>query len=55
MRETSDDLLDRRAPLRSAAPRCSGPIEVEIFNEAAWGTPIDALVPLIKQRDIAHG
>jgi sugar phosphate isomerase/epimerase len=31
-----------------------GPIEVEIFNEAVWSTPLDALVPLIRQRYVAY-
>src|SRR5205085_993131 len=28
----------------------AGPIEVEIFNEGVWDTPLDTLVPLIKER-----
>jgi sugar phosphate isomerase/epimerase len=28
----------------------AGPIEVEIFNEAVWSTPLDTLLPLIKER-----
>ena len=28
----------------------AGPIEVEIFNEAVWSTPVDTLLPLIKER-----
>ena len=31
----------------------AGPIEVEIFNEAVWGTPLDALLPLVKERYLA--
>ena len=28
----------------------AGPIEVEIFNRGVWDTPLDTLVPLIKER-----
>ena len=28
----------------------AGAIEVEIFNQAVWDTPLDALVPLVKER-----
>jgi sugar phosphate isomerase/epimerase len=31
----------------------AGPIEVEIFNEAVWSTPLDTLLPLMKQRYLA--
>jgi len=31
----------------------TGPIEVEIFNEAVWGTPLDTLLPLVKERYLA--
>jgi len=31
----------------------NGPIEVEIFNEAVWDTPLDMLLPLIKERYLA--
>ena len=31
----------------------AGPIEVEIFNEAVWRTPLDALLPLVKERYLA--
>jgi sugar phosphate isomerase/epimerase len=30
-----------------------GPIEVEIFNDAVWKTPLDALIPLVKERYLA--
>ena len=32
----------------------AGPIEVEIFNEEVWSTPVDALLPLMKERFLAH-
>jgi sugar phosphate isomerase/epimerase len=32
----------------------SGPIEVEIFNERIWATPLDELVRLTKERFVAH-
>ena len=28
----------------------TGPIEVEIFNQAVWDTPLDDLLPLVKER-----
>jgi sugar phosphate isomerase/epimerase len=31
-----------------------GPIEVEIFNERIWATPLDELVRLTKERFVAH-
>src|SRR5205807_579417 len=31
----------------------AGPIEVEIFNQAVWDTPLDTLVPLVKERYLA--
>ncbi len=31
----------------------AGPIEVEIMNEAIWKTPLDTLLPLIKERYLA--
>src|SRR5207248_1645804 len=31
----------------------AGPIEVEIFNQAVWDTPIETLVPLVKERYLA--
>ena len=32
----------------------AGPIEVEIFNESVWEMPLDALLPLLKQRFMEH-
>lgn len=32
----------------------AGPIEVEIFNAAVWATPLDALLPLTKERFLTH-
>ena len=31
-----------------------GPIEVEIFNELVWSTPLDTLLPLLKERFLEH-
>jgi len=31
----------------------AGPIEVEIFNEAVWDTPLDVVLPLVKERYLA--
>src|SRR6266550_1404642 len=31
----------------------AGPIEVEIMNEAVWKTPLDTLLPLMKERYLA--
>ena len=31
----------------------AGPIEVEIFNQAVWDTPLDTLMPLVKERYLA--
>jgi sugar phosphate isomerase/epimerase len=31
-----------------------GPIEVEIFNEVVWATPIEELLPLMKSRFVDH-
>ncbi len=38
--------------IRAAVERAgyAGPIEVEIFNQALWDTPLDTLVPLVKER-----
>jgi sugar phosphate isomerase/epimerase len=38
--------------IRAAVERSgyAGPIEVEIFNQAVWDTPLDSLLPLIKER-----
>lgn len=42
-------------PIRTAVERAgyTGPIEVEIFNEAVWATPLDTLLPLMKERFLA--
>ena len=42
--------------IRDAVERAgySGPIEVEIFNEAVWATPMDDLLPLLKARFVEH-
>ena len=41
--------------IRTAVERSgyAGPIEVEIFNEAVWDTPLDSLLPLTKERYLA--
>jgi sugar phosphate isomerase/epimerase len=46
-----DGVIELRR-IRAAVERTgySGPIEVEIFNHAVWATPIDELLPLIKER-----
>lgn len=31
----------------------AGPIEVEIFNQAVWDTPLDTLLPLVKERYVS--
>jgi hypothetical protein len=31
-----------------------GPIEVEIMNEAVWSMPLDAVLPLMKERYLAY-
>ena len=38
--------------IRAAVERAgyAGPIEVEIFNQAVWDTPLDTLLPLLKER-----
>lgn len=38
--------------IRAAVERAgyAGPIEVEIFNQAVWDTPLDNLLPLMKER-----
>jgi len=42
-------------PIRAAVERAgyAGPIEVEIMNDAIWSTPLDTLLPLIKERYLA--
>jgi sugar phosphate isomerase/epimerase len=46
-----DGVIELRR-LRASVERAgwSGPIEVEIFNEAIWNTPIDDLLALMKER-----
>jgi sugar phosphate isomerase/epimerase len=46
-----DGVIELR-PIRAAVERAgyAGPIEVEIFNEAVWNTPLDTLLPLMKER-----
>jgi sugar phosphate isomerase/epimerase len=47
-----DGVIELR-PIRTAVERAGyaeGPIEVEIMNEAVWNTPLDTLVPLMKER-----
>ena len=41
--------------IRAAVERAgyAGPIEVEIFNESIWDTPLDSLLPLVKERYLA--
>jgi sugar phosphate isomerase/epimerase len=49
-----DGVIDLRG-IRAAVERAgyAGPIEVEIFNEAVWSTPLDTLLPLMKERYVA--
>jgi sugar phosphate isomerase/epimerase len=49
-----DGVIELR-PIRAAVERAgyAGPIEVEIFNEAVWSTPLDTLLPLMKERYLA--
>ena len=50
-----DGVIELRA-LRTAVEQAgyaAGPIEVEIMNEAVWNTPLDTLLPLIKERYLA--
>ena len=49
-----DGVIELRR-IRAAVDRTGydGPIEVEIFNEAVWSTPIDELLPRIKERYLA--
>src|SRR5438105_4102476 len=49
-----DGVIELRR-IRGAIERAGyvGPIEVEIFNEAVWSTPLDALLPLVKERYLA--
>src|SRR5216117_4576900 len=49
-----DGVIELRR-IREAVERAgyAGPIEVEIMNEAIWNTPLDILLPLIKERYLA--
>jgi len=50
-----DGVIELR-PIRTAVERAGygeGPIEVEIMNEAVWNTPLDTLLPLMKERYLA--
>jgi sugar phosphate isomerase/epimerase len=49
-----DGVIELRR-IREAVERVgySGPIEVEIFNEAIWSMPIDEVLPRIKERFLA--
>src|SRR5438309_11425522 len=50
-----DGVIELRA-LRAAVEQAgyaAGPIEVEIMNETVWNTPLDTLLPLIKERYLA--
>src|SRR5437660_3579011 len=49
-----DGVIELRR-IREAVERTgyAGPIEVEIFNEAVWGMPIDVVLPLVKERYLA--
>jgi sugar phosphate isomerase/epimerase len=46
-----DGVIELRR-IRAAVERIgyTGPIEVEIFNEQIWGTPLEELLPVIKER-----
>ena len=50
-----DGVIELRR-IREAVERVgyAGPIEVEIFNEAVWATPIDELLPLVKDRYLEY-
>ncbi|HEV8265978.1 MAG TPA: sugar phosphate isomerase/epimerase family protein [Gemmatimonadales bacterium] len=50
-----DGVIELR-PIRVAVERAGyvGPIEVEIMNEAVWSTPLDTLLPLMKERYLAY-
>ncbi len=49
-----DGVIELRR-IREAVERAGylGAIEVEIFNQAVWDTPLDTLLPLIKERYLA--
>jgi len=46
-----DGVIELRR-IRGAIERAGyvGPIEVEIFNEVVWNTPLDTLMPRVKER-----
>ncbi|MEO5818302.1 MAG: sugar phosphate isomerase/epimerase family protein [Gemmatimonadaceae bacterium] len=50
-----DGVIELRR-IRGAVERAGykGPIEVEIFNEAIWGIPLDDVLALTKQRFLEH-
>jgi sugar phosphate isomerase/epimerase len=50
-----DGVIELR-PIRVAVEGSgyAGPIEVEIMNEAVWSIPLDTLLPLMKERYLAH-
>jgi sugar phosphate isomerase/epimerase len=50
-----DGVIELR-PIRVAVEQAgyAGPIEVEIMNEAVWNTPLDTLLPLMKERYLAY-
>ena len=50
-----DGVIDLKR-IRGAVERTgyTGPIEVEIFNESVWSMPLDSLLPLLKERFLAH-
>jgi sugar phosphate isomerase/epimerase len=50
-----DGVIERRHLRRIIdAADCTGPIEVEIFNDEIWANADDALIPLIQQRFVEH-
>lgn len=50
-----DGVIELRR-IRAAVDRAGyvGPIEIEIFNESVWAMPLDSLLPLLKERFLAH-
>jgi len=46
------ELRSIRTAVENAGYR--GPIEVEIFNEAIWGRPLDDVMKLTKERFVEH-
>ena len=49
-----DGVIELRR-IREAVERAGyvDPIEVEIFNQAVWDTPLETLMPLVKERYLA--